>query len=320
VTDDDHIDDDQLKQMRSVWLSMRDDDAEPSDRGMAALMAAAREQADAGRRRGTSNPTPSWWAKLVDQLRRPPVLAMATVVVLIGGAVVISQRGEEMRTESEMASAPDYAEDKRVATPPASEPTGEIVAKEQAPGAEDERDRDDLAAGSAAASPSPAPVVTQRPRQKPRRSAGPADQGLAFEPKQEPPAEEATSSAEGAKKDVAKAPTLELATGDDMQPKGGSVADTASVAEPPAPAPNKPVSRKPLPSIEGEDRAGKSTTIAQLVKQCEAAAAKNDCAAVRTIASKIEKQDPSTYRLKVSKNAAVARCLEPPAAIEAAPP
>lgn len=315
MTDDDHIDDDQLKQMRSVWLSMRDDDAEPSDRGMAALMAAAREQAQA------MKPARSWWAALLEQLRRPPVLAMATVVVLIGGAVVITQRGDEMRTESEMAApAHDNPADEMAATAPAAEPTGAVAAKEEAPGATVERDHDDIAAGSAAATVAPAPVVTQRPRRHPERSAGRADHGLAFEPTKEPPPEAPAQKAAGAKKDAAKAPKLQLATGDDLQPKGGSVAETTSVAPPPASTQdNKPVSRKPLPSIEGEDRAAKDPTIAQLVKQCEAAAAKNDCAAVRTIARKIEKQDPSTYRSKLAKNAAVARCLEPPAPAEAAP-
>ena len=69
------------------------------------------------------------------------------------------------------------------------------------------------------------------------------------------------------------------------------------------------MTRKPLPTIEGEDRGGE-TTVATLVKQCELAAAKNDCASVRAIAAKIAKQDPALYKAKVSKNAAVQRCLE----------
>ena len=96
--DDDELGlDESLSSMRSMFREMRDE--EPSDRGMAALMAAAREQAE------VMKPKRSWWAVLLEQLRRPPVLAMATVVVLIGGAVVISQRHDrgEMQTESEMA-------------------------------------------------------------------------------------------------------------------------------------------------------------------------------------------------------------------------
>jgi hypothetical protein len=286
---------------------MRDDDAEPSDRGMAALMAAAREQADA------MKPKESWWAKLFDQLRRPPVLAMATVVVLIGGAVVISSRGDEMKTETEMVSEPSatMTSDHRVDTPTPA-PADDGLATGEAPGAE--RDT------AAAPAPEPPAVVAQptRPqvRPKPPRSTGPTvGQGTVSDKFATPPAD---PKPEPKKESTDRNAPLELAAGDeDMQPKGG-FAESTSVAPQPAPD-NKSVSRKPLPSIEGEDRAAKDSSVAQLVKQCEAAAAKNDCAAVRTIAQKIAKQDPSTYRLKVAKNAAVARCLEPPAPIEAAP-
>ena len=48
-------DDPQLRSLRAVWVTMREE--EPSDRGLAALMAAARTQADA------LKPTPSWWQR-----------------------------------------------------------------------------------------------------------------------------------------------------------------------------------------------------------------------------------------------------------------
>ena len=310
MTDDDHIDDDadlQLKQMRSVWLSMRDADAEPGDRGMAALMAAAREQAEA------MKPKRSWLAVLLDQLRRPPVLALATVVVLIGGAVVISQRNDrgEMQTESEMTEpAVNQAADTTLATPTARPTTGapspvdDGVAKGEAPG------------GQGAPEPPP-PVVTQEHPHAHVRAKAPGPKKPAA-PERAPDQFSTTVESKPEVKKEDKAP-MELAAGDeDMQPKGG-VTESTSAAPPVAPD-HKSVSRKPLPRIEGEDRASRDTTVAQLIKQCEAAAAKNDCAAVRTIAQKIAKQDPSTYRLKVAKNAAVARCLEPPAPVEAAPP
>jgi len=78
-------DDPQLKALRAVWLSMRDSDEDPPDSGVSALMAAARSQA--------MHMTPKpWWKRMFEQLRRPPVLALATLLVLIGGAVLMTKR------------------------------------------------------------------------------------------------------------------------------------------------------------------------------------------------------------------------------------
>jgi hypothetical protein len=76
--------DPELAAMRSVWLAMRDE--EPPSGGMAELLAAARVKAEAMASR------PSRWRRLAAMLRRPPVLALATVVVLIGGAVLLGRR------------------------------------------------------------------------------------------------------------------------------------------------------------------------------------------------------------------------------------
>ncbi|MGE0396041.1 MAG: hypothetical protein AB7T06_04870 [Kofleriaceae bacterium] len=307
--DDDLGLDESLSSMRSMWRDMRDE--EPSDKGMAALLAAAREKAE------EMKPKRSWLAVLLDQLRRPPVLAMATVVVLIGGAVVISQRKDEIRTESELAeSSSDTRGDTVVATPePAPAPAAEPVVTETEPPGAEVRDRGGQAAGSAAPGPVAAPVVAEKPRPPAKKATRPsAGEGGALDNLAKTPDAPKLDAAKAEKKQEPREP-LQLATGDedDMQPKGAA---ESTGAAPPAPA---PVSRKPLPSIEGEDRTSRDTTLAQLVKQCEAAAAKNDCGAVRTIVQKIQRQDPSTYRLKLAKNAAVTRCLEPPAPVEAAP-
>ena len=91
--DDDHDDDAQLKQLRAVWISMRDE--APPDRGLAALMAAAREKASELEEAAK----PSWWQRVVASLRRPPVLALATVTVLLGGALLVTQRGSQMKAD-----------------------------------------------------------------------------------------------------------------------------------------------------------------------------------------------------------------------------
>lgn len=82
---DESDDDPQLKSLRAVWLEMRDED--PPSRGLDALMAAARSQA-------TVFAKPSLWKRFVDQLRRPPVLAFASLALLIGGAVVLTRHDD----------------------------------------------------------------------------------------------------------------------------------------------------------------------------------------------------------------------------------
>jgi hypothetical protein len=81
-----------LRAMRSVWLGMRDED--PPEGGLAELLAAARAKA------ATMQPRPTSWQRLwqrsVENVRRPPALALATVMVLLGGAVILGRRGMEV--------------------------------------------------------------------------------------------------------------------------------------------------------------------------------------------------------------------------------
>src|SRR5580692_8580509 len=82
MADDD--DDPQLRSMRAAWRSLPDED--PPERGLAELMAAARQQATV-----MADARAPWWKMLL----RPPVLALATVLVLLGGvfAVTASHKG-----------------------------------------------------------------------------------------------------------------------------------------------------------------------------------------------------------------------------------
>lgn len=90
--DDDDDDDAKLRSLRAVWLAMPDE--EPPERGLDALMAAARTKASQMAEGSSELPkATSWWERFVAGFRRPAVLALATVVVLVAGAVLFSHRG-----------------------------------------------------------------------------------------------------------------------------------------------------------------------------------------------------------------------------------
>lgn len=103
MSQDDDDDDAQLKSLRAVWLAMPDED--PPERGLDALMAAARTKAVQMADGSSELPkATSWWERFVAQFRRPPVLALATVVVLVAGAVLFGHRG--MKANAPNAASP----------------------------------------------------------------------------------------------------------------------------------------------------------------------------------------------------------------------
>jgi hypothetical protein len=64
------------------------------------------------------------WKRLFDMLRRPPVLALATIVVLLGGVIVVGRHPDRIVAPSEQP----------VVTPPAGpEIRSESIVKEAAP-------------------------------------------------------------------------------------------------------------------------------------------------------------------------------------------
>ncbi len=64
--------------------------------------------------------------------------------------------------------------------------------------------------------------------------------------------------------------------------------------------------------LKDEDDAprARAASITQLVKQCESAAARNDCAAVKVLAKRILSTDAAAYKQRVAGNSAIARCLD----------
>ncbi len=285
MTDDDEIDDASLKSMRAVWLSMRDE--EPPSAGMSALLAAAAAKADEMRDQ------PTWWARVFAVLRRPPALAFATVMILIGGAVIVTRttstrdvpvmtagddraRGPETHESQNMATEterPAVLPDAGVVMPPAADPTDD-VAKPEPP-------------RHPAHKPPPRHVATE----------GPAGGGKT---QAEPPLDrDVTETTKDRKLDVKEDPVPD-------QPP----------AQPTAPTTREPA-KAPEPTIDPEtttlsgDSVRRPTTppIEQLARQAESAATRHDCAAVRVIVAKIKQQDASFFKSRLGGNAAIAKCL-----------
>lgn len=295
TADDD--DDPKLQQLRAVWVSMRDED--PPDRGMAALMAAAREKA------AEMTPRESWWHKVLVTLRRPPVLALATVTVLLGGALFMTQRKDQLEAVSVIDERAD-AERSRAATPAAEPPAMEAEVPTAAGSSTVTATLEEPKAADSGLSAKGTKSAPQKPRPATRPNTGKAaettkdvDTGGTFggdavtRPPPPPPP---------VMSDTQEAPGLQIA------------ADDATAPE--SPKKKAPIARKPLPPIEGDSPTGapagqaQQPTVAQLVKQCETAAAKGDCSTVRTLAARIAKSDPATYKQRIANNAAITRCLQ----------
>jgi len=303
TSDDNHDDDAQLQQLRAVWVSMRDE--EPPERGLASLMAAARTKA-AELEQASS---PSWWQRIAATLRRPPVLALATVTLLLGGALIVTQRSSQMKVEETAVDARLERSDSQSKgnAAPAAGSSAVIAAEPTAQPPADPFAAEGESAKPAVVPVDPPKVRDAKPGTKPRLKATTPTTGTATTtPAAEPEAVDTGAMLEAGPRGAGSAPVpaLSIAT-DDAAPLAESKAAKQS--------PKKPIARTEPPSIQGEDRvvskdAAKST-IEQLVKQCETAAARGDCAAARVIAQKILTSSPVAYKAKVVNNASINRCL-----------
>ncbi len=142
--DDDDPELKQLKQLRQVWLAMPDE--EPPTRGLDALMAAARTKAEA------MQPAPEpWWKRMFATMVRPPALALATIVVVAFGAVLVNRHHDELDATSPVIDHEVQAAGSSAAGPRGSETAGAPVGA-VAPGLAG-GDQRGPSAGSASATP-----------------------------------------------------------------------------------------------------------------------------------------------------------------------
>ena len=295
--DDDDIDDASLKSMRAVWLSMRDE--EPPAAGMSALMAAAAQKADQMRAE------PSWWQKLFAQLRRPPALAFATVMLLIGGAVLVTRSQNEKVDALTAEDRPAVREQAPVATP-----TTGIVPADPVPEPKEEalQQQPEVSGTDVHAK-----VEKQKPKAKPAAvkddvGKNEPDRDHRFEADAEVKPGFAGGKTKSEDKTVLetpahKAPVAEQPTAPALSTDEGDTftrdnAGPTTDAKKPEPKPPVAVTNKPPP-----------TTTEQLAKKAEALAARGDCAAVREIVAQLRKADEAFYRQRLGKNAAVTKCL-----------
>ena len=298
---DDGDDDPQLGGLRAMWLSMPDED--PPARGLGELMAAARIKAE-------EMATPSLWQRIVAMMRRPPVLALATVMVLVAGAVLVGNRHEKLASapvatqDSANEMAAGRGESTIVPAAPAMDPAAATVPANEAPAAAVEAKPEVVAPG--AVRPRGGEVAkktankgkaapTTRPTKKASGGDLFEDDGAADEPTKQ----EATDE----RRDV-KAPA-----------KSGA---KLQIAEPEPPPPEETELRVggAMPSLEStvadseggaakKQKAGAS----QLHTQARSAAARKDCPTVKVLAQKILKQDPAYYRANVANDAAITKCV-----------
>ena len=284
---DDQDDDPGLRSMRAVWLSMRDE--EPPAAGLSGLLAAAREKADAMRPK-TVVP---WWQRALAVLRRPPVLALASVVVLLGGAIALTARNDDMKVEAPLAAERQRAptEDRaKLETPaPAAAQPPQVAQEPEHEKAEAETKKDVKVAKPPVVHRAPSARTVTQNAPEPDRYGGEDLKAPEPPPPTERPAKERDSRSEGG---------LAIAT-------DGRAPEVAGEAAPPPKAADETI------ETTGSTSPGRGqASTAQLVQQCETAAARGDCAATRVTAAKIKKLDAAVYKARIERNQAIARCLK----------
>ena len=300
---EDADDDPQLKSLRAVWLSMPDE--EPPERGLAELMAAARIKAD-------EMAKPSLWQRITALLRRPPVLALATVLVLIGGAVFIGQRKDKMAAEPTLTTeqARDYAQPSAGSAATVTAP--EAPLSQQAPAmptpteAAPAPDPDPEAATKPLAKAEPKTVVKVEPkkpappREKPSRQPAKIEgntigRGAGTKSSDDSVRFDLTDGVDGrAAGEKAKLEEKELASDSFAAP------EAKTAAEAPQSGAVSTADRAPQPA---------PSRAPQYVAQAKSAAARGNCTTARTMMKQVEKEDAAVYRKALASDAALRKCV-----------
>ena len=322
MADDD--DDPALRELRAAWRSLPDED--PPERGLAELMAAARVRAD----EMAAARTP-WWKRVGAVLMRPPVLALASVLVLLGGLFVVTSSHQGVSPEPTPIEAPAAPAAVGVAPVAAAEPA--VPAVPGAAGAASSATGSAMdaipAAPSAPDNGAPAQHASTAglvaPRSPAPRSPAPSSYApKSYAPKSYAPAR-VRSKPEPARHEAGPAAAPEEAP----PPPPASLEQEPAAAPPPtAPSP-APVTARAGGGGAADDAAddGEATGTGQTrgpalkkgtreanpldddLAKCRAAAARGDCAAVQALAKRIRARDAAYYANHVESDTALAGCL-----------
>lgn len=332
--DDDDLDE-SLRPLRSVWLAMPDE--EPPSRGLDALLAAARVKADEMKASASSVPAsvaasepampadprspvpartvdddePSLWQRFLALFQRPQMLALATIMILIGGAVFISQRRDKLDASHE-ASAPAASDEKRaqeialesqtVAQSPGAAGSAASIATDPAASTPTPGLGDGLARGGADSSAAPAPEMPERDEAAGVRTAPPRAKdatGVTSD----------TRTVTSGKATTAKAkPKLSRNAGGAGNSPASPTDDPfeMSLADDDAESTTKGAAATPTESAKAD---GGEPTVRQLHDRARTAAAKGECATARALAKQIARQDALYYRANIAPDTTLAACL-----------
>lgn len=273
---DDREDDPQLQSLRAVWRSMPDE--EPPQRGLAELMAAARVKAE-------QMAKPSLWQRIIAVLRRPPVMALATVMVILGGVLLIGPRkGDVEVAQPALHAAQDPAPAEAVVAPGSAAET-------------DDRARDPAEPASVLAAEVPALVAEDKPAAEPktpprrapaRRTAKPASTST-------------TANAELARRnaEAAGVPASAPATPPTIDHEAAAFADEPARAAAAADSPSAGASTPARPPVHPD------------IARAKAAAARGDCQTARELMKRVANESAAQHRQALASDAALEKCVAP---------
>jgi len=284
--------------MRSMWRELPDE--EPPSNGFDALMAAARVQAA----KMAPPEKDSWVRRALAMLVRPPMLAAATAVLLVGTTVMLTRRdgGEGIsvpvaETRTRPAAGADEIAPKREGKATDLDKTDD----DNKPATK----KDAFGQGSAAVAPgNTAPV--QRPRPPVVKPADPIKETPTMPPPAiEPPKPDPppvvidTGKVKGFEDSEEKVPVGNTKHGETDRPTSIKVEGARPQVEPTSPDTVVTGGRQPPSQVSAT----------QLLQQAETAAKRNDCPAVRATADRIRKLDDKLYKSRVVTQPAIKRCL-----------